>query len=136
MSHTQKSGPPPAPAGDAGLVATVLHWLIPGALIAICAVLCRGISHHGEDAGPGPAAVEQVAVSGEMPIGAELDDRLTVDLYDVTDLVPAGSALAPNRDGCQELVNLIESSVEPDTWGALSGPGQISPMRLEDSRLL
>src|SRR5262245_34512602 len=101
MPHPPSSGSTHSPAGDAGLVTPALRWLVPGALIAIFAVFWRGISHNGEDKGPEPAAAEQVAVPGETPIRAELNDRLVFDLYDVTDLVPAGSAVAPNRDTCE-----------------------------------
>jgi hypothetical protein len=136
MSHAQLSGPPRASASDAGLVALVLRWLVPGILIAIGAVLWRGISHTSEEKWPDPVGAQPIVVAGETPTRDELDDRLTVDLYDVTDLVPAGSATSSIRDACQGLVDLIESSVLPDLWEPLSGPGRISPMRLEDSRLL
>lgn len=47
-------------------------------------------------------------------------------VYDVSDLVEGGDALEKNQSQCDQLINLITSTVAPTQWDTVGGPGTIA----------
>jgi|LakMenEpi03Aug12_release.lakeMendotaPanAssembly.Ray.scaffolds.fasta_scaffold162451_2 hypothetical protein len=56
----------------------------------------------------------------EITTRERAEERLFVHVHDVADLADTG-------DGLQLLIDLIQSSVAPDTWDCVGGPGSIRP---------
>jgi hypothetical protein len=136
MDHSPAPESPPSPAGVGRLVAQVLCWFVPGVLLAVVGILIHGTGRIAEHTTPEPATAGPATARGETQIRAALEDRITVDLHDVTDLVPIGNGTLSGRDLLSALISLIESSVGPDTWETVGGPGTITPLNFENSRML
>src|SRR5258708_3983456 len=111
MPHSPAPESPPSPAGDARLVGQVLRWLVPGALLVVAAILTRGTGRIAEHTTQAPGAEGLAAGPGETQTRAVLEERIIVNNYAVTDLVPIGNGTLPNRDFFNALISLIESSI-------------------------
>jgi hypothetical protein len=136
MLHPSANRQPPASADDSRLAARVLSWIVPGVLIGVIVLLTRGISPLVPYITQESTRRERAVAPALSPPDATLDDRFVVKNYDVTDLVSIGNGTRANREISNELVTLIESSVVPDSWEVLSGPGRITPLNHAGTRML
>lgn len=63
----------------------------------------------------------------------ECEQQLTIGLYPVRDLVLAGTEVITTADGAtsydfDSLIQVIHSTVSPDTWASVGGPSEIQPL--------
>ena len=63
----------------------------------------------------------------------EVEKRLSVKVYPVSDLMPAGRA---RRDALDALVDVITSTVRPDAWDEVGGPGSVTGLSLGSEKVL
>jgi len=64
------------------------------------------------------------------------DSYLTVDVYEVGDLVACRDEKGQPWDDYDTLVKLITSQIEPTSWDAVGGPAAISPAPLGSAKAL
>lgn len=59
----------------------------------------------------------------------EAEGNLITSIYDVVDLISVGDNIRPDRFDYDSLIELITSTVSPDCWDEVGGPGSISGFR-------
>lgn len=85
-----------------------------------------------------PGQLAWVVEDGVLKVStvAAIEDILEANVYDVTDLVGADDSTKSDVCNINSLINLLLATIAPDSWENLGGPGVITPIAFDKTRVM